>query len=70
MGAIEGFNTSIPVSLYSGGVLKEIYKTLKLSFDAINNGDYTGALELKVGDNTVETATGIAQCKRYRVGKL
>lgn len=53
MGAWE----NMPVDLYSNGQLKASYFNLKAAFDAINAGQWTGTLTIKLKGSTQETAT-------------
>ena len=41
------------------GTLQAGFQTLKGAFDAINKGTYSGALEIKIVDNTTETASAV-----------
>ena len=61
MGAYDVL-TIYPVDIYKNNVLQNSYNTLKGAFDAINAGTYKnagGLLEIRVNDNTVETASAV-----------
>jgi hypothetical protein len=57
MGAFEQENTNPVVEIWSDGIYINSYNSLKAAFDAVNNGTATGNLEIKLTDNSLETAT-------------
>ncbi|OIP83498.1 MAG: hypothetical protein AUK44_05075 [Porphyromonadaceae bacterium CG2_30_38_12] len=57
MGAWEYFPN--PVEIWNGTTFRKDYLTLKLAFDDINNGTYTGDLIIKFRGNTTETVSAV-----------
>lgn len=55
MGAWEFFEN--PVEIWNGSTFRESYPKLRLAFDDINNGIYTGDLIIKFRGNTTEDLT-------------
>ena len=58
MGAFE-IAISAPVQVYISSVLQASYTTLKGAFDAINAGTHTGAIEIRIYNSTIETASAV-----------
>jgi len=57
MGAWE--YVSDPVEVWNGSTHQQDYKTLKLAFDAINAGTWTGDLTIKIKSNIKETVKAV-----------
>jgi len=58
MGAFE--ITILPfVQVYRASIMLAGYSTLKEAFDAINSGTHTGALEVRINNNTTEVASAV-----------
>ncbi len=57
MGAFEQESSNQAFELWSDGEYFDSYNNLKETFDAINSGAVTGNIEIKIDENSEETAT-------------
>ncbi len=58
MGAYE-VTLNLNVDVYIANIFQSGYTTLKGAFDKINSGLHTGAIEIRVKANTIETASAV-----------
>ncbi|MEI6751657.1 MAG: hypothetical protein WCK78_00680 [Paludibacter sp.] len=56
MGSFEG-SLFYNIEVWTSGTLDGQYTSLKSTFDAINYGIHTGDIDIKIQDNTIETAS-------------
>ena len=47
------------VEIWKSGTLQNGYTTLKLAFDAVNAGTYTGDLDIKINGSSTETVSAV-----------